>query len=296
MEGIRYKMIYSMPIKINKKIEYARKIHDSFSLEENEKENYEGFSFEKNEKENSDNIAEEDYDNITDEEEEEMKNCDNINMKKNKKGSYDYQYDFISEDYSISDEEASKEENYLHYDDIIFEDMEEKKYDINKEEIGEKNKYVKLKIFGSEFVKNNKNKTKLIIDNKKHSIKEFLLIREIKDGKLKVNLTLSKDLSNISYMFEYCRELLKLTIHNLRENNFEDNDSESAEFQRNDNLLEDNINANDHPIYKICKTNETYMNYSTISKKEEIRISEISKLLEWNNNLTLPKNNYISLK
>ena len=49
-------------------------------------------------------------------------------------------------------------------------------------------------------MKNNKNKAKLIINNKKYSLKEFVNNKEF--NKMKINMILSKDMSDMSHMFK----------------------------------------------------------------------------------------------
>ena len=56
-------------------------------------------------------------------------------------------------------------------------------------------------------MKNNKNKGKLFINNKKNKLKEFINSNEIKNDIIKINMILSKDLSNISHLFDNCAKL-----------------------------------------------------------------------------------------
>ena len=57
-----------------------------------------------------------------------------------------------------------------------------------------------FRILGNDFVKNNENKGKLIINNKKYKLKEFINIKEFKKDKIKIYMILSKELSNISHL------------------------------------------------------------------------------------------------
>ena len=61
-----------------------------------------------------------------------------------------------------------------------------------------------MECFISNFVKNNKNKGKLIINNKKYKLTKFINVKEFKDDIIKINMILSKELSNISHLFENC--------------------------------------------------------------------------------------------
>ena len=69
-----------------------------------------------------------------------------------------------------------------------------------------------LRILGDIFVKNNKNKGKLIYKNKKYSLKNFISMNNIKETELKIKMLLDKDCSNKSSMFSLCDLLLNLTI------------------------------------------------------------------------------------
>ena len=55
-----------------------------------------------------------------------------------------------------------------------------------------------IRILGHYFVKNNKNKAKLIINNKKYGLKELVNKKKFTNDKIKINMILSKDISNIS--------------------------------------------------------------------------------------------------
>ena len=70
-----------------------------------------------------------------------------------------------------------------------------------------------IRILGKAFVKNNKNKAKLIINNKKYNLKEFINSQEIKDDKIKINMILNKDLSNGSHMFENFGKLMEISFY-----------------------------------------------------------------------------------
>ena len=54
-----------------------------------------------------------------------------------------------------------------------------------------------LNILGKDFVKNNRNKAKLIIENKKYYLKEYIELNNIKKLELKIDILLSKDICNI---------------------------------------------------------------------------------------------------
>ena len=72
-----------------------------------------------------------------------------------------------------------------------------------------------MKIFGSEFVKNNKNKCKMIIDDKEYEITEKCNIKKCNienytNNELKIKLKGIDNITNMSYMFDGCSSLLSL--------------------------------------------------------------------------------------
>ena len=67
-----------------------------------------------------------------------------------------------------------------------------------------------IRILGNDFVKNNKNKGKLIINNKKNKLKEFINRNEIKGDKIKINIILNIEISNISHLFDNCYKLKEI--------------------------------------------------------------------------------------
>ena len=75
----------------------------------------------------------------------------------------------------------------------------------------------KIKLFGSSFIGNNKNKCKIIIENKEQDIIEFIKINEEmrKKGILEIKLKEIKTITNMSHMFgdnyfDGCKSLLSL--------------------------------------------------------------------------------------
>ena len=127
----------------------------------------------------------------------------------------------------------------------------------------------KSDILGKVFVKNNKNKGKLIINNKKYNLSEFITTEDIKSDKIKIVLIVSKDLCKMDYMFYNCNSLLNLSIIDDKEN-YDDDEPEELLYQFDD-FFEYDINYNnkdDHPIYQNNKKNDLENNYPTITSKE----------------------------
>ena len=78
-------------------------------------------------------------------------------------------------------------------------------YNINKKREGDN-----ISIFGSKFVKNNKNNCNLIIDNKKSEITQKYNIKNYNKNKLKIKLKGIDKINNMSYMFDCCSSLSSL--------------------------------------------------------------------------------------
>ena len=96
------------------------------------------------------------------------------------------------------------------YDKMINKDISEINKDISEiniiYEINKKNEYIEndkdcINIFGSEFVKNNKNKCKMIINNEEYEIKEKFNIKNYNNNILKIKLKGINNITNMSYMF-----------------------------------------------------------------------------------------------
>ena len=68
------------------------------------------------------------------------------------------------------------------------------------------------KLFGERFVKNNKNKLKMIINGKKEEICSYItnFHEYLNKGKLEIKLNNINEISDISYMFSGCLSLISL--------------------------------------------------------------------------------------
>ena len=83
------------------------------------------------------------------------------------------------------------------------------------------------------FIKNNRNKGKFIINNKKYSLREFLYIENYNSNKIKIGLILYNHISNKSSMFEECKSLIEFSSHNKTDIDLKENDFSSI----NDNIM-----------------------------------------------------------
>ena len=85
-----------------------------------------------------------------------------------------------------------------------------------------RNKKEKLRIFGSEFIKNNKNKCKIIFNNSEYELKEMININNfnINDKIIEIKLNGILNINDMSYMFHNCENLISLPdIHLMNTTN-----------------------------------------------------------------------------
>jgi len=67
----------------------------------------------------------------------------------------------------------------------------------------------KIRIFGSDFVKNNKDKCKIIYENEIYDLTEYFNIKP-KNDNLRIILKGIRNITNMSYIFSKCSSLLSL--------------------------------------------------------------------------------------
>jgi len=100
-----------------------------------------------------------------------------------------------------------------------------------------------LRILGETFVKNNKNKGYIIINNKKEKIKSFITInnlKNLKQNKIKIKMILIKNIYNISCLFKDCELLESLKYKNI--SNIKNNTNTKEKNQVIDFIDIDDIN------------------------------------------------------
>jgi len=124
-----------------------------------------------------------------------------------------------------------------------------------------------IRILGHNFVRNNTNKAKLIINNKKYILKEIINSKEFNYNKIKINIILSKDISNISYMFMNCSKLLEISIY---DDIIDITNKKPYESEDSYNNIDYNEDIYDNILNNLCY-DYIYPNYSAIaiSTKEE---------------------------
>ena len=147
-----------------------------------------------------------------------------------------------------------------------------------------------IKILGEEFIKNNKNKGKLVIKNRKHPLKEFIDIRDVKEDKFKIYLIFSKDICNLSYIFENCKYLLSFS--NLSEETYLDKIEVS---NKNGSILN---NKQDNERRSVCDNLYITKDFreSEISLNLEESDSIKFSLLSFRNNIIYLKNKFTNLR
>ena len=143
-----------------------------------------------------------------------------------------------------------------------------------------------LRILGDDFVKNNRNKAKLIINNKKYLPESLISINNIK--KLKIKLILNKNIYNKSCMFKNCdllESISKLTTFDYI-NYFEEN--ENNQIIKSYNGLSKYmtyLNTTENPFYKVDSE------FSEICNKEKEDFGD-EVLIYMDTTLKISKNNY----
>ena len=152
------------------------------------------------------------------------------------------------------------------------------------------NKSNNLRILGDDFVKNNINKGKLIINNKKFSLKSIISINEVKKGKIEIILL--KNIYNRSCMFKNCETLESFLLLSIKNNNdIIQNEENNTEKEYNNHIIEnkeeiylDSLNIDYDSFSSYYDINPIFSLTSEISSKKE-EITESSVILHWNNEL-----------
>ena len=149
---------------------------------------------------------------------EQLKNINNNNNFKNKINNIiDLYNNIINNDNYKSNKITNKSENKLE-NNILNKIPNELSNKISNENINEItiiyniNNQKKIKIFGSDFVKNNKNKCKIIYNNITKEISEYININdnEIKQQTIQIKLIDIQNVTNMSNMFSGCNALSSL--------------------------------------------------------------------------------------
>ena len=144
------------------------------------------------------------------------------------------------------------------------------------------NKY-KTRIFGEKFVKNNKDKAKIIFNDNEYELKEYFedFIHDEDKYEIRLTLRIFEDISDLSYMFSDCDSLylfpddgkIEERINNCQISN-------SIESENNNNFnTKTNVILKKNSLELLNTSNVTNMSYMFYKCKSLISIPDIS---EWN--------------
>ena len=158
---------------------------------------------------------------------------------------------------------------------------ESKEYNIFENKFGEENDTIR--IFGEEFVKNNRNKAVMCIKNKKYKLQEYLRKNICMENIFRIKLIPKDNIYNISYMFKDCYSLLELFEYGNEQ--ISDKNESNEEFEgANDNNEDTLIYFNYEPRYQSFISNVTKTDYEIEYHTLEILQSYQKRINEKINN------------
>ena len=115
----------------------------------------------------------------------------------------------------------------------------------------------KIKLFSDYFIENNKDKCKIIYNEKEYEIAEYFEIDNNlnNDNIIKIQLKIDNNITDISYMFDDCETLLSFrdisnlndcnnvnkSLNNNESNNYIDESNNRSEDEENENIYNDNL-------------------------------------------------------
>ena len=156
-----------------------------------------------------------------------------------------------------------------------------------------------LRIIGGKFVKNNKNKGKFVIKNKKYPIFEGLRLFSKNNKKLKVKMILKKSIYNKSCMFKDCDLLETFSI------DYDSYLEDLEKIEKEGKLIENFINISEDKLIETKEEKKKFFGffygseinyfqssfYDSIEDKKEEKKMDNSTILYMNNNLINSINN-----
>ena len=148
-----------------------------------------------------------------------------------------------------------------------------------------------LRILGKEFVEKNRNKARLVINNKKYHLQELFGIDSIKEEYLYVKLILNQNISDRRFMFKDCQSLIEFVNYDEKELISK---NEILKEEEPENIIDIiyNKDKNEHPLYKNVK-DFIYFDESEVPEKEN-PLSFKTTLLNINENLDYKQIRYIN--
>ena len=147
-------------------------------------------------------------------------------------------------------------------------------YTLKKENKNAKEEEKKIKIFGDDFVKNNKDKCIILYKNEIFPLQKYFLFKDIEKGdqKLEIHLIEFIFITNRSYMFDGCKSLEEFELFKGNEKvDVEEKEFDSEDFYSNiDNICTDKSN----PLY-------IFENYSSIPfATDKNKINSVVEILD----------------
>ena len=161
--------------------------------------------------------------------------------------------------------------------------MENEKYklifDVNK-------KSNIIKILGEEFVRNNKNKGKIIYNNKIYPLQELFQFKNNMNNSLKIKMILSKDCYNKSCMFKDCSSLIHIKFKNKIYNR------DDILFNCQNNLYNGQTknketNNNNNNVFNYEKDFFSYNTYQNENEQFSKSLNNLNKDYNWNTKISI---------
>jgi len=147
-----------------------------------------------------------------------------------------------------------------------------------------------IRLLGHVFIKNNRNKGKFIINNKKYSLREFLYIENYNSNKIKIGLILYNHISNKSSMFEECKSLIEFSSHNKTDIDLKENDFLNLKEEKFDKQIK--INDLNETINRTSNFQSFYRQMSEILSLSEEDNSSSSIIASINDNIMFYEYDY----
>ena len=125
----------------------------------------------------------------------------------------------------------------------------------------------RIKIFGDDFVENNKDKCIIIYKNRPFSLREYFLTKDIdkNDEKLEIFLLELKNIKNCSYMFDGCKLLEEFQLFQSHKKN-----DENISQVKNELISEDENKYKD--FYFNINEFKMSNNYSSLSFSKDQKV------------------------
>ena len=147
-------------------------------------------------------------------------------------------------------------------------------------------KHKKIRIFGSLFLYNNKNKCIIIYNDKIYPLQEYFDVKDIEnvDNKIEILLIELENITDKSYMFQSCDSLLELSLSNKKENEFDINIKEiKVKHDGSDDRIDsyDDFYDSDLHIDTIYESNSLTTNIISIFNLYK-SLFFLPKEIEWN--------------